>query len=300
LFRQVDSIRETRLFTREGAVIEPTESFKEGKGLENRTRSNALFLSVAAQFNGEIASGILNWMNQFRHIYGLDGESYMLITAKHLDDPGYGPLIRELVKQADIGIEDLQRQDIAPEQIPKMIPKGIPDAAREYLLRTKSTGAFMVKTFHQRFDADNQPAGLVEFDLKMDESAGTQKFVALTGPFLHTLHEGSVMFVDEMEARLHPLLTKALVGLFNSSANRKNAQLIFATHDEGLLDPKTIRRDQVWFVEKNEFAASRLYCLDEFKGVRKEAKFAKEYLLGQFGGVPRIGDLQGVLSHGRE
>ena len=108
------------------------------------------------------------------------------------------------------------------------------------------------------------------------------------------------MFVDELEARLHPLLTKALVGLFNSSANRKNAQLIFATHDEGLLDPQRIRRDQIWFVEKNEFGASRLYCLDEIKGVRKEAKFAKEYLLGQFGGVPRIGDLQEVLTHARE
>jgi hypothetical protein len=85
--------------------------------------------------------------------------------------------------------------------------------------------------------------------------------------------------------------------LFNSSANRKNAQLIFATHDEGLLDPKRIRRDQIWFVEKNDQGASRLFCLEEIKGVRKEAKFAKEYLLGQFGGVPRVGDLQGVIDH---
>ena len=85
--------------------------------------------------------------------------------------------------------------------------------------------------------------------------------------------------------------------MFNSSANRKNAQLIFATHDEGLLDAQHIRRDQVWFVEKNGFGASRLFSLDEIKGVRKEAKFAKEYLLGQFGGVPRVGDLQGVLNH---
>src|SRR5208282_6058230 len=133
--------------------------------------------------------------------------------------------------------------------------------------------------------------GMIEFSLKADGSAGTQKFVAMMGPFLHTLREGAVLFVDELEAKLHPLLTKALVGLFNSSANRKNAQLIFATHDEGLLDPQLIRRDQVWFVEKNGLGSSQLYCLDEIKGVRKEAKFAKEYLLGQFGGVPRIGDL---------
>ena len=298
LFSQENSIRETRLFTREGVVIEPTESFKEGKGLESRTRSNALFLSVAAQFNGEIAGTILNWMNMFRDISGLDDQKYMLFTATRLDDPEYGPLIRELVKQADIGIENLKREDVAPDQIPKLIPKGIPNTTRERLLQIAHAGGFLVKTFHQRFNANNRPTGLVEFNLKTDESAGTQKFVALMGPFLDTLRNGSVLFVDEMEARLHPLLTKALVGLFNSSANRKNAQLIFATHDEGLLDPKAIRRDQVWFVEKDGFGASRLYSLDEFKGVRKEAKFAKEYLLGQFGGVPHVGDLQGVLTHG--
>lgn len=299
LFSQADSIRETRLFTRERDAIEPTEAFKEGKGLEKRTRPNALFLSVVAQFNGEIAGEVMRWMNQFRNISGLDDEGYMTFTANLLNDPEYGPLIRELVKQVDIGIINLERQDIAKDKIPDMIPKKLPQALRELVMRT-AAGAFTIKTIHQRFDTDDQPAGTVEFDLKAEESAGTQKFVAMTGPFLHTLREGAVLFVDELEARLHPLLTKALVGLFNSSANRKNAQLIFATHDEGLLDPKRIRRDQIWFVEKNGMGASRLFCLDEIKGVRKEAKFAKEYLLGQFGGVPRVGDLQSVLNQGRE
>ena len=300
LFSQADSIRETRLFTREKDAIEPAEAFREGKGLEERTRSNALFLSVAAQFNGEISGEVMNWMNQFRNISGLDDDGYMEFTSQRLNDVEYGPLIRELVKQADIGIENLERQDITPDKVQTMIPKGIPDALRELIMQTGKKGAFAVKTFHTRFDANDKPDGMVEFDLASEESSGTKKFVALTGPFLHTLREGSVLFVDELEARLHPLLTKALVGLFNSSANRKNAQLIFATHDEGLLDPQRIRRDQVWFVEKNGFGASRLYCLDEIKGVRKEAKFAKEYLLGQFGGVPRIGDLQEVLTHARE
>ena len=299
LFKQVDSIRETTLFTREKDAIDPTEAFKEGKGWEKRTRPNALFLSVMAQWNGEIAGEVMNWVNQFRNISGLDDASYMTFTANLLNDPEYGPLIRELVKQADMGIMDLKRQDIAREKIPDLIPKNFPMPVRELVMRL-AAGAFAIKTVHQRFDADDQPVDTVEFDLKEEESAGTQKFVALLGPFLHTLREGSVLFVDELEARLHPLLTKALVGLFNSSANRKNAQLVYATHDEGLLDAQRIRRDQVWFVEKNSLGASRLFCLDEIKGVRKEAKFAKEYLLGQFGGVPRVGDLQGVLNHGRE
>jgi AAA15 family ATPase/GTPase len=295
LFRQADSIRETCLFTREQDSINPTDAFKEGKGLESRTRANALFLSVAAQFNGEIAGEVMNWMDQFRNISGLDDAAYMNFTADLLNSSEYGPLIREFVKQV-IGIEDLKRHEIARDRIKDLLPKDIPQPVREIVL-SDAVRAFTVKTIHQRFDAENKPAGKVEFDLKTDESAGSQKLVALTGPFLHTLREGSVLFVDELEARLHPLLTKALVGLFNSSANRKKAQLIFATHDEGLLDPQRIRRDQIWFVEKDGIGASRLFCLDEIKGVRKEAKFAKEYLLGQFGGVPRLGDLQGVLDN---
>jgi len=299
LFSRKDSSRETRLFTREGGEIGSSDDFKEGKGLEKRTRPNALFLSVAAQFNGRIAGEILSWMDRFRPISGLDDMNYMPFTANKLMEPEYAKLIQELTKKADVGIENLRRQDLAAADAVKTLPKGPFDKVRQALLSGEFS-AFAIKTYHQKFGPNQEPSGLVEFDLKADESAGTQKFIALTGPFLDTLKLGSILFVDELEARLHPLLTKALVSLFNSSANTGNAQLIFATHDEGLLDPKRIRRDQVWFVEKDDFGASRLYSLAEFKGVRKEAKFAKEYLLGQFGAVPHVGDFEETLTHGRE
>ena len=298
LFSQKDSIRETRLFTREGEIIDPSEAFKEGKGLETRTRPNALFLSVVAQFNGEIAGGILEWMNRFRNISGLDDTHYMRFTAEKLADPDYQYSIRELVKAADMGIDELKMVDMEEDAFAKLIPKDVPSEMHK-LFRNLPNVGFSIKTYHQKFQPDHRTAGIVEFDLMKEGSGGTQKFVALTGPFLHTLKEGSILFIDELEARLHPLLTRALVGLFNGSANTKNAQLIFATHDEGLLNSRRIRRDQVWFIEKNEYNESRLYSLDEFK-VRKEGKFEKEYLLGQFGAVPRLGDFQGVLTHAKE
>jgi hypothetical protein len=208
-------------------------------------------------------------------------------------------LIHELARKADVGIERLKPLDFAPEDAVRSLPSEVPDEVRRGLL-SGELSAFTIKTYHLKYGGGREGGVPVEFDIKADESAGTQKFIALTGPFLHTLKNGYTLFVDELEARLHPLLTKALVGLFNSSANTKNAQLVFATHDEGLLDPKRIRRDQIWFVEKDDFGASRLYSLAEFKGVRKEAKFAKEYLLGQFGGVPRVGDFEETLTHGGE
>jgi AAA15 family ATPase/GTPase len=300
LFSQKGSIRETCLFTREKENIEVSDSYKEGKGLESRTRPNALFLSVVAQFNGPISMEIMNWMNHFRDIPEIEDPGLIRYTANRLKEKEYADLIRELARKADIGIERLETQDLAPEAAIRMLPKATPDNLRHGLLSGEFS-AFSVKTYHRKYGPnDRQQSIPVEFDLKLDESAGTQRFVALTGPFLFTLKHGAILFSDELEARLHPTLTKALVNMFNSSANAKNAQLIFATHGEGLLDPKRLRRDQIWFVEKDKFGASSLYSLAEFKGVRKETKFAKEYLLGQFGAVPHIGDFEEVLTNGGE
>lgn len=302
LYRQADSIRPTCLFTREKNSINPGDIFKEGKGLEERTRSNALFLSVVAQFNGSIAGEVMSCIERFRVITGLEDSRYLPFTIKLLSDKEYGALIRELVRQADVGIEDLIKEDIDKDQFLEKLSrdrKDLPQAVRD-LIAQNTSGASIVRTVHQRFDRDKGAVGKVEFDLVSEESAGTQQFFALAGPFLHTLREGSVLVVDELDARLHPLLTKQLVGLFNSSANRKNAQLIFATHDQGLLDQKQIRRDQIWFVEKDAMSASNLFSLDEIKGVRKDANFQKEYLLGQFGGVPHLGDFQKVIVNAQE
>ncbi len=296
LFSQKDSIRETRLFTREESTIEPSAEFREGKGLEARTRPNALFLSVVSQFNGEIAGEIMQWMGRFRGISGLEDIYYLAFTSHLLKEARLGSKIRDLIRRADVGIEDLQTYEVPVSDRLKLLPKDFPEHLRKEVLT--SPGAFMIKSFHKKFDEKNQACDKVEFNFKNEESAGTQKFVAMSGPILHTLHGGSILFVDELEARFHPLLTKSLVGLFNDPANRMNAQLIYATHDEGLLDSARIRRDQVWFVEKDEMGASRLFSLAEFK-VRKEAKFAKEYLLGQFGAVPRLRDLQRALTHAK-
>ncbi|MGP8236279.1 MAG: AAA family ATPase [Limisphaerales bacterium] len=296
LFSQRDSIRETRLFTREGVTIEPSAEFREGKGLETRTRPNALFLSVVSQFNGAIAGEIMQWMERFRGISGSEDANYLAFTKQLLKDAQFGAKIRDLIRRADVGIEDLQAFEVSVSERLKSLPKDFPEHLRQEVLAAPS--AFTIKTLHKKFGEENQACEKVEFNFKSEESAGTQKFVAMSGPFLHTLEEGSILFVDELEARFHPLLTKSLVGLFNDPRNQMNAQLIYATHDEGLLDSARIRRDQVWFVEKDEIGASRLFSLAEFK-VRKEAKFAKEYLLGQFGAVPHLRDLSGALTNAK-
>ena len=129
------------------------------------------------------------------------------------------------------------------------------------------------------------------FELDEEESRGTQKFFKMSAPILNTLREGKVLIIDELDASLHPMLTKHLIKLFhNKKINKLNAQLIFATHDTNLLHPSMFRRDQIWLTQKDRYGATELYSLAQFKNVRKDEDFEKKYIQGKYGAVPYLQD----------
>ena len=101
------------------------------------------------------------------------------------------------------------------------------------------------------------------------------------------------MFVDELNVKLHPLLLKFIIDLFYN--NNSQAQLIYTTHDTTLMDKKFFRRDQIWFVQKDEYGYSQLTALSDFK-VRSDASFEKDYLAGVYGGIPLLKEF--VLKEG--
>ncbi len=127
---------------------------------------------------------------------------------------------------------------------------------------------------------DNKPYKLDLFN----ESEGTLKCMAIFITAKLAINSGQLLFIDELNAKLHPLLLKYIVDLFNSHENM-TAQLLYTSHDTTLLDRKYLRRDQIWFVEKDEFGASSLYALSDFK-IRGDASFEKDYLGGVYGGIP--------------
>ena len=98
------------------------------------------------------------------------------------------------------------------------------------------------------------------------------------------IDRGGVFIVDEMSARLHPLLTKLIIDIFQSTKN-ESAQLIFTTHDISILNNKQFRRDEVVFIDKNKMGESTLYALSDLK-VREDASFSKDYLQGKYGAIP--------------
>ena len=125
-----------------------------------------------------------------------------------------------------------------------------------------------------------------------EESSGTQRLFALSGPLADVLENGWTLFVDELDASLHPLLVRYLVELFhNPQINPKGAQLIFNTHDTTLMDCCLFRRDQIWFVEKDRLGCSHLYPLLDYSP-RKDEALAKGYLLGRYGAIPFLGEPQ--------
>lgn len=134
-------------------------------------------------------------------------------------------------------------------------------------------------TFHRGMDGEEYPLNLYY------ESEGTVKSIMLFIYAQMAILSNKSMFVDELNVKLHPLLLKFIVDLFYDE--NSTAQLIYTTHDTTLMDKKFFRRDQIWFVQKDEFGHSELSALSDFK-VRSDASFEKDYLGGVYGGVPLI------------
>jgi uncharacterized protein len=287
--------QEKLLFAREGDAIEVEKAFAEGKGLESKTRDNALFLSVVDQFNGQTARSIIKWFNNFITISGLSHEEYKVVTFEMLKTTKQKDKLLQFYKSLDLGFQDIKTEKKLFD--PKELPTDMPEQVVKQLV-SDLEGAYKIEvgTLHKKFDKKNKAVGLVEFDMRSQESAGTNKIFNISGPVFDVLTNGGVLAIDEMDASLHPLLTLAITRLFNSSdVNAKNAQLIFTTHDTNLFAYSQYRRDQIYFVEKDNYEASDLYSLIEYKEegktIRKDRSFAKDYIEGRYGAIPFIGNL---------
>lgn len=296
---------EKPLFVREQEGIEVmTKAFPEGRDLEERTRENALFLAVVDQFNGKIAKKIMKWFNNFITISGLSHEGYKGVTFGMLENKETQKTLLDFYKKLDLGFDDLaiSKKPFDPKELPGEMPEGLLKQ-----LVTDLEGAFKIdiKTIHKKYDSKDKVVGKIEFDMRSQESSGTNKLFNISGPVFDVLNDGGALVVDELDASLHPLLTLAITKLFNSKEfNRNNAQLIFATHDTNLLYYGNYRRDQIYFVEKNKYGASEMYSLVEYKEegktIRKDRSFEKDYIEGRYGAIPFIGNLSNVITEWQE
>jgi len=260
--------------------------------LANKTREDCLFLSVGAQWNNEQLTTVYKWFKDKLRV-APPKEQFRPVTAEILLDVQEDEEAREemyqfvtqTLQKADLGIYGVNVKELEFDMEKIKFPKGMPQELREKVVkRLKREPRLKVELLH----LDTATGKKVPFLLEQ-ESDGTQRFFQLLGPWLLTVVQGITVFIDELEASLHPLLTRELVKLIQEPmSNEREAQLIFATHDTTLLDPELFRRDQIWFTEKDERGSTNLYSMSDYKErrPRKGEAMQKGYLSGRYGAIP--------------
>ena len=252
------------------------------------TNSNSLFLTVLSVTNTKIAEDIIEYLT--KNINFLSGYGNNAKFTKNVikENKSYKSKVLDLLKVADFNITDLDIKQRKLEIKPfgnsdAEIPKEIVDEVRDEATRLLSK--------HNIYDSEGMIVDSKLFDVERFESSGTRVFLSLAGPIINVLEKGGILVIDEADALLHPLVTKYLIELFNDIENT-HSQLIITSHNSNILDQELLRRDQIWFVEKDELEISHLTALSEYKFngsvVRSDERYAKNYLKGKYGAIPYI------------
>ncbi len=251
---------------------------------QKSTRDNALFLSTAVQLNSEQLQPVYDWFNDTLHMTNISGWSPGFSAS--LCEKSEKAQVMDFLRAADLNIEDIV-VETEPFDI-KALPDDMPTHVKKMFAdELKDKKLVDIKTVHKSEEGDK-----VTFDFE-DESDGTRKLFAFAGPWIDTLTNGCVLFIDELHDNLHPRLVQFLVRLFhNSETNPKNAQLVFTTHETSILNQDEFRRDQIWFCEKGEDQATTLYPLTDFSPRKGRENLELAYLSGRYGALPYVRPLR--------
>ena len=286
LYRQEGNTDEIELFMRTGGEIQINDvEFPEGKGKEDTLNSNRLFLSLIAQLNGVQSKEIIFWFNRSTFATALKTKQYLTLTSNLFKEKGdtvedevdkYVQMALTFLSDIDTRIKDLS---ITEE----------PDEFPEYLRSIFNTASLKIESTHNRYNKDGDIVGKEVFSIEHNESEGTQKITELLGLIFITLSSGRLLVIDELDAKLHPLLTRAIIQLFTCpKINQHGAQLVFTTHDTNQLHLDYVRRDEIWFTEKSPVEATKLYSHIEFKDFDPSMDITEQYVNGRYGAIPRI------------
>ena len=267
------------IFDRTNNNIEVKDNKNKLLGLAN-VDEKTLFLNVFAKIdkNNEDFNNVYNWFvdANYLDLGDLNFENALnnRISLKIIEDKKYKEELLKFIRTFDATIDSI---NISPNSLKEL---------------KNTNGVVKPELVHNGEDGNKKALPLAL------ESNGTMKMFHLFDFLMDTLRNGRVLFVDELDAKLHPLLTRYIINLFhNSEKNIGNGQLIYSTHDTVNLNKETFRRDEIWFVEKDKNGVSELYSLSDYiiedengnaKKVRNDATYNKDYLTGRYGAIPVI------------
>ncbi|MCI1740894.1 MAG: ATP-binding protein [Prevotella sp.] len=294
LYQQKPKTREYKLFIRKGNDYEiSTTLFEEGIGKADSTLPNRLFISLVSQLNGNVSTKIIEWFRKCvflsdRRESRASSSYYIKMFAEHAE--GFEEALKFL-QDARLGFNEIQveKQPMTDDFIGSL---GLPEPLKRQLMSAADSKALIkLMTTHNIYDAEGRIMDVKPFDEQKMESEGTKKLIEYSGPLFLALNTGRAVIIDELDAKLHPLLTRRILALFkNREINKNGAQLIFTTHDTNLLGKDYLRRDQIWLTEKKECETTDIYPLSVLAGggkkIRKDRIIEKDYIQGLYGAIP--------------
>lgn len=267
----------------------------KNKTIEALTRENSLFLSAAAQNNHEQLSPLHRYFWARFHYSSVSTTDQSFVPDGYLGDDATRRKILSFLTFADTGISDLKMEDFEVRENFRQMFQELDSVVAK---RTRTSDLFtqFMSTKPKEIRLAHRGSNGHSTYLKLDsESQGTLALLSILEPIFRALVNGQTLFIDELNTSIHTLLAIRILQLFVSpETNPKGAQLIFTTHDTNLLCANVLRRDEIWFTEKNNEGATHLYPLTNIN-TRKTDNLEKGYLQGRFGGIPFLGKLEDLF-----
>lgn len=250
--------------------------------LSKITREDTLFLSTLGQFKSEIAKKVIDWFNRSIVVFESNNQEILNYTAGLLKESFFKSRINDIVNKADLNFSSVEAELLELSR-----RTGFSTGFIAALYEDKLSD-YRIKTAHTKY-AGNKVSGKIFFDLILNESLGSQKFVMLLGPLLKAIRDSSLILIDELDSRLHTNLLLFVLRFFNSPTNNPlGSQLIYTSHNSVILK-KDLRRDQMFFVKRDQQLGSLVTTLHNWDSkIRSDASFDKDYLEGKYGAIPKI------------
>ena len=274
--------RQAKIFDRKDEKFTVGSKFR-GKfnSCKDVLKPNRLLLSCAANFTAveEVADAFSFFNNELVVYVAENQDNWMNYSLYQINsNEKMKKVVLSLMRDLGMGVKDIKVSIDQKKMESIELPPFLTDEFKNMLLQTK-VDAISAKVVYEKF----------ETDLLQDESTGVQKLFALLCPMIDILINGKVLLCDELEASLHESIVYELVKLFMTIKTDKFAQIIFTTHETGLLNLDLFRRDQIWFTEmEGTDRSTDLYSLAEIKNVRKDDNFGKGYITGKYGAIPML------------
>lgn len=257
-------------------------------GIVEKTRENALFLSTAAQWNSVQMGIVYQWfsktLNFINRRLEFRGVHYARTAEIANDSSEDRKLITDVLRSADLGLAEVEtKHQKIDAELERMID-GLPNVGGE-----EGFPANPFQDLYWQITFKHDGKGGETFPIAWaDESDGTRRFFSVLGPWIDAVRHGQVICVDELDTHLHPSLAAEIIRfLFKFTGTASQCQLLFTTHNPLLIDMTLLRRDQIWFADKNHEGESFLYPLTDYKP-RADESLVRGYLSGRYGAVPFI------------